>query len=205
MRSTWALSFNVVQTFAPCAMMACGPRPGAGMGISCLTIGGASSPLPGSTRISLLSNWKVHQICPGYSFDATRPCRPPIMDPSGKAATASGFPVAGSTRTFNNVLLSICEMTSRFCPPTRASSWVMLAAGRGYSETDFGVHVHVWVWEFIDAISIRECSERSTGPRAARAGRNGRAYPARDTRLGRDVALKILPETFASHPDRPSP
>ena len=43
---------------------------------------------------------------------------------------------------------------------------------------------------------------RLRSPRAARRGRQGEVYRGHDTRLNRDVALKILPDAFAADPER---
>ena len=57
-----------------------------------------------------------------------------------------------------------------------------------------------------DPAASRDLTGSRLGPYEIRgrlgAGGMGEVYRARDSRLGRDVALKILPEAFASDPDR---
>lgn len=53
-----------------------------------------------------------------------------------------------------------------------------------------------------DAIAGRHTARSVRDPVRPRRGRHGEVYEARDTKLDRDVAIKILPEAFAHDPER---
>src|SRR6266850_5782851 len=77
-------------------------------------------------------------------------------------------------------------------PPTRQPRWGAVGPRRQWKKVGpepmpLTPGARLGPYQIVDAIG---------------AGGMGEVYRARDTKLGRDVALKILPDAFAADPDR---
>ena len=102
--------------------------------------------------------------------------------------------ILGSVRP---VRLAICASVCARTPSLKlvVNRWVGFSFVSGrlsfriYNDRTHGAYLRHETW------SLRN-------PLSARRWRHGRSVSRRDTRLGRDVALKILPESFARDPDR---